>query len=197
MTIAALIVALTAALPLLSAKDQEFAKSLLLSANGSRGASEKQVKWMEILINRANGTAPVAETVSVDGIISLLRTASKSLKFPKVRLSTDSGQRVVLSLAGPKSRYTGDVMVTDGGPFGANVYFGRITQDGAVVASGSMDAPVLSLLQAFAADPAGVGALIGRRFGSCCFCSRDLETRESLAVGYGPVCAVKYELPWG
>jgi hypothetical protein len=32
--------------------------SLLLSANGSRGASEKQVKWMEILVNRANGTSP-------------------------------------------------------------------------------------------------------------------------------------------
>jgi hypothetical protein len=194
---ASLTTALAAVLPMLSAKDQEFAQSLLRSANGSRGASEKQIKWMEILVNRANGTTAPEVTVSADGIISLLRTASKSLKFPKVRLATDSGQRVVLSLAGPKSRYTGDVMVTDGGPFGANVYFGRITQDGAVVASGSMDAPVLSLLQAFAADPAGVGALIGRRFGSCCFCSRDLETRESLAVGYGPGCAVKYELPWG
>lgn len=194
---ASLAASLAAVLPLLSAKDQEFAQSLLRSANGPRGASEKQIHWMKVLLDRANGTTAPEVTVSVDGIISLLRTASKSLKFPKVRLATEDGQRVVLSLAGPKSRYTGDVMVTDGGPFGANVYFGRIGQDGTVVASGSMAAPVMSLLQAFAADPAGVGALIGRRFGSCCFCSRELETRESLAVGYGPVCAVKYELPWG
>lgn len=31
----------------------------------------------------------------------------------------------------------------------------------------------------------------------CCFCGRDLDTAESISVGYGPVCAAKYGLPWG
>lgn len=31
----------------------------------------------------------------------------------------------------------------------------------------------------------------------CCFCGRDLDTAESISVGYGPICAAKYGLPWG
>lgn len=33
--------------------------------------------------------------------------------------------------------------------------------------------------------------------GRCCFCSHAIDTPESTAVGYGPVCAGKYGLPWG
>ena len=31
----------------------------------------------------------------------------------------------------------------------------------------------------------------------CCFCHKELTTKESLAVGYGPLCAEKLGLPWG
>lgn len=31
----------------------------------------------------------------------------------------------------------------------------------------------------------------------CFYCGRDLDTPESLAVGYGPVCAAHLGLPWG
>lgn len=31
----------------------------------------------------------------------------------------------------------------------------------------------------------------------CVFCYRSLTTKESKAVGYGPVCADNYGLPWG
>lgn len=33
--------------------------------------------------------------------------------------------------------------------------------------------------------------------GRCVFCSTAIDTPESTAVGYGPVCAKKYGLPWG
>lgn len=33
--------------------------------------------------------------------------------------------------------------------------------------------------------------------GRCCFCSHAIDTPESTTVGYGPVCAAKYGLPWG
>jgi hypothetical protein len=89
-------------------------------------------------------------------------------------------------------------MVTDGGPFGNNVYFGRIAAaTGDIMGRDNMDAEVLSLLVEFASDPAGVGSRIGKLTGNCCFCSRALETKESLAVGYGPTCASHYGLPWG
>lgn len=44
-----------------------------------------------------------------------------------------------------------------------------------------------------AEQAAAFGHLVGR----CCFCSHAIDTPESTAVGYGPVCAAKYDLPWG
>lgn len=43
------------------------------------------------------------------------------------------------------------------------------------------------------AEAAAFGSLAGR----CCFCSTPIDTPESTLVGYGPVCAGKYGLPWG
>lgn len=40
-------------------------------------------------------------------------------------------------------------------------------------------------------------AAFGHANKSCCFCSRKIDTPESKAVGYGPVCAAKRDLPWG
>lgn len=56
---------------------------------------------------------------------------------------------------------------------------------------------VRDLLVAFAADPAGYSAAHGRAHGSCCYCGRGLTDSRSLAVGYGPICADHYGLPWG
>jgi hypothetical protein len=46
---------------------------------------------------------------------------------------------------------------------------------------------------ATAEQAAAFGKLVGR----CCFCSHAIDTPESTAVGYGPVCASKFGLPWG
>src|SRR5579863_9662777 len=65
------------------------------------------------------------------GVFSLFEQAINSkLKYPAIRLQTPDGQAVCLKRAGDKSKYTGQIMVTDGGPYGANVYFGRIDQTG-------------------------------------------------------------------
>jgi hypothetical protein len=37
----------------------------------------------------------------------------------------------------------------------------------------------------------------GRLTGRCCFCQLPLTRSESIAAGYGPVCATSYGLPWG
>jgi hypothetical protein len=42
-----------------------------------------------------------------------------------------------------------------------------------------------------------VAAEHGHKTGNCCFCSRPLNDARSTEVGYGPVCADKWELPWG
>lgn len=193
----ALAAALAAAIPLLPTRDHDFANSLLTAARSKSGLTERQAYWAQKLIDRAATPETPKTVVSVAGIIELISKATDKLKYPKIRLTADNGQRVVLSVAGPKSKYVGSVMVTDGRPFGQNVYFGRISTNGEITESTSMIPEVMALLVKFAADPAGVSAAIGKRFGHCCFCARKLDTTESLAVGYGPNCADKYNLPWG
>lgn len=40
-------------------------------------------------------------------------------------------------------------------------------------------------------------AAFGAAFSRCVFCTRELDTAESITVGYGPVCADQRGLPWG
>jgi len=40
-------------------------------------------------------------------------------------------------------------------------------------------------------------ALFGHDAGQCVFCSLSLDDDRSVAMGYGPVCARNYGLPWG
>jgi hypothetical protein len=42
-----------------------------------------------------------------------------------------------------------------------------------------------------------LGLAYAQEGSECCFCGRDLDTPESLTVGYGPTCADKHGLPWG
>ena len=56
---------------------------------------------------------------------------------------------------------------------------------------------IAARLREFADDPARVAGEHGRLTGNCCFCHHTLEDARSTAVGYGPVCASHYGLPWG
>lgn len=124
----------------------------------------------------------------------LIRSAGK-LKSP--RISFQGATPVQFKLAGPHSKHAGQVIVTDGGPFGMSQWYGTITKLGVWNRSGKVTPEVEAVVQAFAADPVGYAAAYGKKSGRCCFCGKTLETPESLAVGYGPVCAEHHHLPWG
>lgn len=57
---------------------------------------------------------------------------------------------------------------------------------------GPHGAAVLDFVARFGADPVGVARAIGRVTRACFDCNRPLQTEESLARGFGPVCAVKH-----
>ena len=143
---------------------------------------------------------PVSEPDSVGNVaalVALFDRAAAHLKFPKVRLQVGE-QKVVLSRCGPRSQYTGAINVTDGERFGENVFFGRIDSDsGEWGTTRKVTDEVRDLVIEFAADPAKVAARHGHLTGSCCFCGQGLTDARSTSVGYGPVCAQRYELPWG
>ena len=146
----------------------------------------------------AAGQQTMAPALDMSGVNKLFDKAiANGLKYPKIRLQTPSGQQVALGRAGNGSRYRGQIMVTDGERYGCNKYFGRVTEQGQWVV-GRIDEPAVRiLLEQLGADPAKVASQYGKLTGNCCFCFRKLEDKRSTDVGFGPVCAEKYSLPWG
>jgi hypothetical protein len=192
---------LQAVIPQLPAKDVDFALSLVTKAK-KYGISEKQAYWIDRLTKQAKGelTRPTADVGDLAAVVALFDKAGQHLKFPKVMLRiADTDMVLKLSVAGPKSQAPGSINVTSEGKYGEATWYGRIARDGKFTMSraGSTLAHLVPALKAFAQDPAKVAAEYGRWRGACCFCSRQLDDQRSTDVGYGPVCAENYGLPWG
>lgn len=125
------------------------------------------------------------------------KAQASGIEFPKLWFEPQEGQRLVVSVAGAASKTPGALNLTDGKPYGQNVWFGRVNLDGSLVQSKAWQPWVGEILDGFAKDPAGFAGAYGKKTGRCCFCGRHLETKESVAVGYGPTCAERFGLPWG
>jgi hypothetical protein len=101
-----------------------------------------------------------------------------------------------LKLAGRQSKYCGQIMVTNGKPYGdpGNAWYGRIDERGFYRTRGCPD-EVVATMTKWNEDP---GALLadavayGHRTGSCCFCGLRLDNPESVALGMGPICREKW-----
>jgi hypothetical protein len=131
--------------------------------------------------------------VPFEAVAALLHKAGESLKRPRVIIMVDQFQGLKLSLAGNRSKVPGSVNVIT---FAGDTWLGRVTPSGEWHGK-PLTGWALELLQRFAADPAGVAAASGKLAGSCSFCHRPLDDERSTEVGYGPVCAKRYGLPWG
>jgi hypothetical protein len=192
--------ALIAVLAQLSNKDQQFANSLIAGFNRFGKLSDKQMPWVDTLTQRAIAPkpAPVAY-VSVDfkPIQDMFDLAAQKLKRIKVKIQDTTGQSVVFNRAGANSKYAGQIMITDGKPFGENKFFGRIDTTGEFFATRLATQQICEAVKEFSDDPAGSAAKYGRLTGGCSFCKQGLTDKRSLAVGYGPVCAKNFGLAWG
>lgn len=139
-----------------------------------------------------------AGSYNVAGIKELFDVAGLKLKWPKISfaLADKGGPQIDLSKASASGKNPGCLYVKVGA-----TYVGKINTYGAFIAVPKVDPglvqQVLQALQALSHDPVGVAAAYGKLTGHCCFCSTPLKTKESLEVGYGPVCADAYHLPWG
>jgi len=194
--VVAALIAVQAQLP---PRDAEFAGSLISNFNRYGRLSDKQLPWVVTLTERVTRPAaqPAPVDVSVDAIVALFAGAAKNMRRVKVKLAAPSGQPVVFQLAGAASKYAGQILVTDGGPFGSNVYFGRIDTAGRFNGTRRVTDEVMALIKEFAEDPAGTAGRYGRLTGGCSFCNHALRDGRSVEVGYGPICADKFNLPWG
>ena len=187
-----------AIIPRLATSDHEFANSLL--GHWKRGPlSFGRQHWVGKLMERAARPVVSTEPVQVAGIgrIRLMfDTAASRLKYPKIWLGTPDAP-IRLSVAGAKSRTPGSIMVTDGGPFGSNRYYGAIDRTGSMKPGRDLTAEVTRELAELSANPEAKAAAFGRLTGCCCFCNTALTDDRSTSVGYGPVCAKNFGLNWG
>ena len=168
----------------------------------------------------AKAKPPQAKVLGdLGGILALFAKAKKHLKFPAIVfgvpvLGADgewvrekdgktgemklvwSDISVRVHLAGEKAKFPGSLTVVDADK-DRDCWFGRVLLDGLFQQSKMATPAIAKRLGEFAADPAKVAGEDGRLHGRCCFCRLPLTDERSTAVGYGPVCADHFELPWG
>lgn len=177
----------------------EFASDLY--ARGPISLSRNQWPWVHKLVvdhERPRQPAPVLAGANFSGLISLFTTAAEWLKYPKITLEVD-GRTVKFSRCGVQSKYPGCVNVTNGVRYGepGAMFFGRVGTDGSLTEGRDLTPDVRALMLKLSTDPVGFAAHYGHVSGSCCFCNIKLDDPRSTEVGYGPICAKHYGLPWG
>jgi len=125
------------------------------------------------------------------------------VKFPQIMIAMSNGKQLKLSRAGTKSQHTGAINLTDEKPFGRNMWYGRIPQDGYLWIEPGWQAGNPELvdyirmhLVALDEDPQLTAKLLGDETGKCCFCNKALANPISVANGYGQICAHNYGLSY-
>lgn len=181
-----------------SQRTRQFAADLLAASRRKKGMSHDQWVWAHKLALEAvspptapdNGPQPVSLG---GGIPALFATASSRLQRPALTFALPSGT-IRLALAGERSNRPGTINVTS---VDRECWFGRIAPDGSFEPSRGSTDEVVELLRELSVDPAKAAADYGKRTGNCCFCHIKLTDPRSVDVGYGPVCADNWGLPWG
>jgi hypothetical protein len=175
-----------------SASTKAFAASLVTKAAPSPGQKFWIYKLAEEFVN------PVKKETIAGGegfkkVAGLFETAkSNGLNRRAIRLQTDKGAEVKLTPAAETGRNSGFIYIKVN-----NEYMGKIAPDGQFSPVQGCTDEIKMFVQEFGNSTVQMARQYGKRTGSCCFCARQLDTAESNAVGYGPICAEKYGLPWG
>jgi hypothetical protein len=132
---------------------------------------------------------------ALPAILDLFARAATRLRRPAIMVA--AGDTVLrLSVAGPSARVPGSINVAGEGSFAERKWYGRITPEGFQPSHHATPA-VTAALASLAADPAAACSAYGHLTGACCFCRLPLTDARSVAVGYGPICAGNFGLPWG
>jgi hypothetical protein len=181
-----------------AANGHEFSKSLLRQMDCGRRLSAAQRAAASNMVEKdrlgGDGGSPSPEDSrgSLAPLHGLFAKAKESgLKRPAIEFDV-AHRSVRISPAKANSLNAGWLYVRVGGQ-----YAGKVAPSGGLrIVDRVLDSTVVAFLEALAKDPVGVTQEHGRRTGACCFCSHKLTDATSLSVGYGPVCAKHYGLPY-
>lgn len=173
--------------------DSEQTKAFATSIAGKAGRyplSDKQRAWLHYFATRQELRPAV---VNLKKVVAVMYVAKiNGLKRPVVRISHN--ERIFkLNIATDRSRNPGAINVIDG----MNTWIGLIEKSGDVKIIRGDKVAALDALQFFADSPEEAALNYARETGACSFCGRELTRDVSIKMGYGPICAEKYCLPYG
>ena len=173
----------------------DFALSILRAATSGRMSAAQRFWLHKLALGKAAAPRKAAVEVNLSALRQMFARAAEKLKRPALMLALPGTRaEVKVSLAGSRSKYAGQILVTS--PHFNGPYYGRV--DGAAFYPGKDSSPALvDLLTALAQDPQGTAQKHGHLTGKCCFCGRTLEDERSTAAGFGPTCAERFGLAWG
>lgn len=177
-----------------------FPAKLVNDYRAGRRFSPAQAAWLIKLAEEAGKpreSRVLADAPKLTKVIEMFdRAAANNLKWPAIVLRVGE-QDIRLSRCGDRAKSPGAVNITDLDRENGRKWFGRIERDGSFVRGYEYRDDLRPLLEELADNPAKVATEYGKLTGRCCLCNRKLEDERSTAVGYGPVCAKHYGLPWG
>ena len=191
---------LESALKLLSDRDRDFAGSLLGGFRKYGRFTEKQLPYVQRLIDRANreakesGQPKPSSEPSFTKLVEMFDKAATELKKPRVMFASDAGEFMVRRAA-DTSKNPGFLYVLMNGEYAGKIE--PMARGARFYATRECPPAVAQALTSFNRDPQKAATAYGMATGSCCFCARQLTDARSVEVGYGPICAGNFGLPWG
>jgi len=115
---------------------------------------------------------------------SLFEKAATSLQYPKLRFVTPEGTIRITNFRGLRVR-CGDRPC------------GKITEQDVFDHTPTCPEGVKETVKLIGKSPILMAIAFGRKIGHCCFCGLELTDARSTSMGYGPICADRWCLPWG
>lgn len=187
---------------------KDFARDLLTGQYGlnRRGKlSPKQSEWVEKLYAMTKEPPkpqPATQlTTGMAKVYAFFANAREHLKSPKLVMGLPGGKHLRIYLSGSRSKAPNVLNLVTEDEYGSmNYWLGRVHPDGKWEhreGDDDLRGKASKLLERLAEDPAKVAKESARITGNCCFCHRPLTDDRSTEVGYGPVCADHWSLPWG
>lgn len=175
-----------------------------LSANKEakirRAASDKA--RAEAAAERARLLAMITTETGFERVAELLKGALESgLKRPAITFALTNADGVKIGgnvVFKCDSRNSDTIEITNRlKQHRRNLTYGIIdTNLGTFTYNGTCPDEVVHFVRYVAEDPEAAAVENGFLTGNCCFCASGLHDHRSTAVGYGPICAKRYKLPW-
>lgn len=187
---------------LVDQKDKHFVTSLLTQYKNKGQLSVKQWPWIEKMMIRAMGV----DELSVEPETVDLSPAPLFTLFAHVKEKLKSPSLVFVLLR--KNDQHKEIKIY---PKGSNLnvvwahqypgYLGTIYPSGKLTftkyADEKTQSHLTNLLKEICTNPQKAVASHGKLMNKCCFCNKTLTDPTSVKLGYGPVCAHNWHMPYG